>query len=97
MNADDRAAVTGQGTRVAARLARHSAATSAEPGCRFVALRGAGHPGSFVLCERHESREAPEPHLASPHCKGIAAGRIRPPLRGRTGEPYEIIQPGGDR
>jgi (4S)-4-hydroxy-5-phosphonooxypentane-2,3-dione isomerase len=85
-------ASSGQGDRVAALLARHTAATRAEPGCRaFVALRSTEDPDSFILYERYESREAFEAHVASPHYEGIAVAQIRPLLSERTVEFCQVI------
>ena len=82
----------GQGDQVAALLARHTAATRAEPGCRdFVSLRGAEDPDSFILYECYESRAAYEAHTASAHYQGIAVARIRPLLRERTVEFCQVI------
>src|SRR5205823_9313941 len=56
-------AMTGRGDEVAALLARHTAATRAEPGnLDFVALRGTEDPDSFVLYERYESADAFKAH-----------------------------------
>ncbi|MGH3187603.1 MAG: putative quinol monooxygenase [Streptosporangiaceae bacterium] len=88
-------AYPGQGDQVAALLARHTAATRAEPGCRdFVALRGAADPDSFILYERYESREAFEAHVASPHYEGIAVAQIRPLLSERIVEFCQVIAAG---
>src|SRR2546421_13089719 len=71
----------GKGDEVAALLARHTAATRAEPGCRdFVALRGAEDPGSFVLYERYDHEDAFQAHQASRHFENIPAAQIRPTL-----------------
>jgi len=83
----------GQGDQVAALLARHTAATRTEPGCRdFVALRSAADPDSFVLYERYQSREAFDAHVASPHYEGIAVAQIRPLLSDRTVEFCQVIE-----
>jgi quinol monooxygenase YgiN len=87
-------AAPGNGDEVAALLARHSAATQAEPGCRaFTALRLEASPDSFVLCERYASREAFDAHVASPHYQNIAVARIRPLLSDRTVEFCQVIEP----
>ncbi len=87
-------AEAGKGDEVAALLARHTAATRAEPGCiDFVALRSTENPDSFVLYERYESREAFDAHTASPHYEGIAVARIRPLLRDRAVEFCQVILP----
>ena len=88
-------AMEGKGDEVAALLARHTAATRAEPGCRdFVALRGTEDPDSFVLYERYESEEAFKAHQASPHFEGIAVAQIRPLLAERRFEICQGVQPG---
>jgi quinol monooxygenase YgiN len=89
-------ALAGMGDEVAALLARHTAATRAEPGCRdFVALRGREDPDSFVLYERYASADAFEAHQASPHFEGIAVAQIRPLLKDRTLQFCQLIEPSG--
>ena len=86
----------GRGNEVAALLARHTAATRAEPGCRdFVALRSSEDPDSFVLYERYASAEAFEAHQASPHFEGIAVAQIRPLLSERTLRFCQVVEPEG--
>jgi quinol monooxygenase YgiN len=90
-------AMAGKGDEVAALLARHTAATRAEPGCReFVALRSAEDPDAFVLHERYDDRAAFESHTASPHYEGIAVAQIRPLLADRTVEFCQVIEPSSD-
>jgi quinol monooxygenase YgiN len=90
-------AKTGMGDEVAALLARHTAATRAEPGCYdFVALRSSEDPDSFVLYERYESEEAFKAHQSSPHFEGIAVAQIRPLLSERTLRFCQVIAPDGD-
>ena len=90
-------AKTGMGDEVAALLARHTAATRAEPGCRdFVALRGTEDPDSFVLYERYASADAFKAHQASPHFEGIAVAQIRPLLAERTLQFCQVVEPAGD-
>ena len=87
----------GKGDEVAALLARHTAATRAEPGCRdFVALRGSEDPDSFVLYERYDDEDAFKAHQASPHFEGIAVAQIRPLLAERTLRFCQVIEPDGD-
>ena len=87
----------GRGNEVAALLARHTAATRAEPGCHdFVALRSSEDPDAFVLYERYASAEAFEAHQASPHFEGIAVAQIRPLLSERTLRFCQVVQPDGD-
>ena len=87
----------GRGNEVAALLAKHTAATRAEPGCRdFVALRGAEDPDSFVLYERYDDEDAFKAHQASPHFEGIAVAQIRPLLAERTLRFCQVIEPDGD-
>ena len=84
----------GMGDEVAALLARHSAATRAEPGnLDFVALRGTEDPDSFVLYERYSSADAFKAHQASPHFEGIAVAQIRPLLADRRLEVRQVVQP----
>jgi quinol monooxygenase YgiN len=90
-------ALAGRGDEVAALLARHTAATRAEPGnLDFVALRGTEDPDSFVLYERYESADAFKAHQASPHFEGIAVAQIRPLLAERRLEIRRVVQPDGD-
>ena len=87
----------GRGDEVAALLARHAAATRAEPGnLDFVALRGTEDPDSFVLYERYADSDAFEAHTASPHYEGIAVAQIRPLLSNRTVDFCQVIAPDGD-
>jgi quinol monooxygenase YgiN len=87
-------ALPGKGDQVAGLLARHTAATRAEPGCLdFVALRGTEDPDSFVLYERYDSAGAFKAHQASPHFEGIAVAQIRPLLAERKLEYRQVIEP----
>jgi quinol monooxygenase YgiN len=87
-------AMAGQGDEVAALLAAHAAATRAEPGnLEFVALRSTGDPDAFVLYERYTGQAAFEAHTASPHYEGIAVAQIRPLLKDRTVEFYQVVEP----
>jgi quinol monooxygenase YgiN len=87
----------GRGDEVAALLARHAAATQAEPGnLDFVALRSFEDPDAFVLYERYADSYAFEAHTASPHYEGIAVAQIRPLLADRTVEFCQVIKPDGD-
>jgi quinol monooxygenase YgiN len=87
-------AKTGMGDEVAALLARHTAATRAEPGnLDFVALRGTEDPDSFVLYERYSSADAFKAHQASPHFEGIAVAQIRPLLAERTLRFCQVVEP----
>jgi quinol monooxygenase YgiN len=89
-------AMAGRGDEVAALLARHTAATRAEPGCvDFVALRSTADPDAFVLYERYTDREAFAAHQASPHFEGIAVAQIRPLLSDRTVEFCQVVEPYG--
>ena len=89
-------ALPGKGDQVAGLLARHTAATRTEPGCRdFVALRGTEDPDSFVLYERYESADTFKAHQASPHFEGIAVAQIRPLLAERRLEVRRVVQPDG--
>jgi len=87
----------GMGDEVAALLARHTAATRAEPGnLDFVALRGTEDRDSFVLYERYAGAGAFEAHTASPHYEGIAVAQIRPLLAERTLQFCQVVEPSGD-
>ena len=87
----------GKGDEVAALLARHTAATRAEPGnLDFVALRGTEDPDSFVLYERYADSDAFKAHQASPHFEGIAVAQIRPLLAERRLEVRRVVQPSAD-
>ena len=86
----------GKGDEVAALLARHTAATRAEPGnLDFVALRGTEDPDSFMLYERYADSDAFEAHTASPHYEGIAVAQIRPLLSNRTVDFCQVVRPDG--
>ena len=86
----------GRGNEVAALLARHTAATRAEPGnLDFTALRSTEDPDAFVLYERYESEEAFKAHQASPHFEGIAVAQIRPLLAERTLRFCQVVEPCG--
>ena len=88
-------AMTGCGDQVAALLARHAAATQAEPGnLDFVALRSFEDTDTFVLYERYANAEAFEAHTSSPHYEGIAVAQIRPLLSNRTVEFCQVVEPG---
>jgi quinol monooxygenase YgiN len=87
----------GMGDEVAALLARHAAATRAEPGnLDFVALRSVEDPDAFVLYERYADSDAFEAHTASPHYEGIAVAQIRPLLAERTLRFCQVIEPSAD-
>ena len=87
-------AMAGCGDTVAALLARHAAATRAEPGnLDFVALRSTEDPDAFGLYERSRDRGALEAHTTSPHYEGIAVAQIRPLLTDRTLEFCQVITP----
>jgi len=89
-------ATKGRGDEVATLLARHAAATQAEPGnLDFVALRSFEDLDAFVLYERYADSDAFEAHTASPHYEGIAVAQIRPLLKDRTVEFCQVIEPDG--
>ena len=89
-------AMAGRGDEVATLLARHTAATRAEPGnLDFVALRSTEDPDAFVLYERYTDQAAFEAHTASPHYEGIAVAQIRPLLKDRTVEFCQVVTPDG--
>ena len=89
-------AMKGKGDQVAALLARHAAATQAEPGnLDFVALRSFEDTDTFVLYERYADSDAFEAHTSSPHYEGIAVAQIRPLLSDRTVEFCQVIAPDG--
>jgi len=89
-------ATAGKGDEVAALLARHTAATRAEPGnLDFVALRSSEDPDAFVLYERYSNADAFEAHQASPHFEGIAVAQIRPLLAERTLRFCQVVEPDG--
>ena len=90
----DYQAMEGKGDEVAALLARHMAASRAEPGnLDFVALRSNDDPDAFVLYERYVNQEAFEAHQASPHFTGIAVAQIRPLLAERTLRFCQVVEP----
>jgi len=86
----------GEGGAVAATLARHSAATRAEPGCaQFVAYRAREDGDEFVLYEQYEDEAAFEAHRASPHFRSYVLETIVPLLVERTWQVLEEV-PGAD-
>jgi len=89
-------AMKGKGDQVAALLARHAAATQAEPGnLDFVALRSFEDTDKFVLYERYADSDAFEAHTSSPHYEGIAVAQIRPLLSDRTVDFCQVITSDG--
>jgi quinol monooxygenase YgiN len=69
------------GDLVAAVLARHPAASRAEPGhLPFEASRSIHDPGRFVLDEPCTSEDASQAHRHSPHSAQNADHAIVPPL-----------------
>ena len=61
-------AAAGAADAVRELLARHAAASRAEPGClQFDAHQGIDNPDEFALVERHESPAAFAEHRRTPH------------------------------
>ena len=61
-------AAAGAADAVRELLARHAAASRAEPGClQFDAHQGIDNPGEFALVERYESQAAFAEHRRRPH------------------------------
>jgi quinol monooxygenase YgiN len=82
----------GAGDTVAAILAKHVAATRAEPGCtQFDACRSRENPDEFVLYEKYVNEEAFGSHRKSPHFASYIEGQVVPLLDERTWERYEEV------
>lgn len=61
-------AAAGAADAVRELLARHAAASRAEPGClQFDARQGIDNPDEFALVERYESQAAFAEHRRTPH------------------------------
>lgn len=86
----------GAGDRVAEVLARHVAATRAEPGCvQFEASRSREDPDEFVLFEKYVDEAAFEAHRVSTHFATYILGQVVPMLTERTWHRYDEVAPSG--
>ncbi len=86
----------GQGDAVAAVLARHVAASRAEPGClQFVAERSQDDGDHFVLYERYVDEAAFDAHRDSPHFQRNVVETIAPLLAERAWARYDEVVPQG--
>ncbi len=84
----------GQGGAVAGTLARHTAATRAEPGClRFSAHRSQSDPDQFVLFEQYADENAFLAHRQTEHFLRYVEGVIVPLLIERDWQRYDDIAP----
>ena len=87
---------SGQGAEIAAVLARHVAATRAEPGCvTFSAYQDPDDPDHFALYEQYIDEAAFHAHRQSPHFAEYVEGQIAPLLERRRWSRYEEIAPSG--
>jgi quinol monooxygenase YgiN len=88
---------SGEGDRVAGVLAKHVAATRAEPGCiQFVAYRSSEDADRFLLYEQYVDEAAFEAHRASPHFRLYIQETIIPLLLERRVARYEEVEPDPD-
>jgi quinol monooxygenase YgiN len=86
-------AQSGEGDRIAIVLAKHVAATRAEPGClQFVAYRSAEDADRFLLYEQYVDDAAFEAHRASPHFRLYIQETIIPLLQERRVARYEEVE-----
>jgi quinol monooxygenase YgiN len=87
-------AAPGQAETVRAILRELAAASQREPGCLgFTVLESAGQPGSFVLVEWYEGRQAQADHLASGHFRALVLERAVPLLASRDVQEYRVLVP----
>jgi quinol monooxygenase YgiN len=88
-------AEAGKGDEVAAALARHVAATRAEPGCvSFIAYRDPDDPDHFALYEQYTDENAFQAHRQTAHFAGYVEGQIAPLLQDRSWHRYQEIMAG---
>jgi quinol monooxygenase YgiN len=86
-------AQAGAADRIAAVLAKHVAATRAEPGCvQFVAYRSSEDADRFLLYEQYDDEAAFEAHRASPHFRLYIQETIIPLLLERRVARYEEVE-----
>ena len=84
----------GSGDAVAETLARHVAATRAEPGCvAFDALRSLESADVFVLHEVYVDEAAFLAHRETPHFRAYVEETIVPMLEERRWERFELLEP----
>jgi quinol monooxygenase YgiN len=82
----------GTGDEVAKVLARHVAATRAEPGCiSFIAYRDPDDSHHFALYERYADENAFQEHRRSAHFVAYIEGQIVPLLVDRRWRRYQEI------
>jgi quinol monooxygenase YgiN len=83
----------GKGDEVASVLARHRAATVAEPACRaFFVNRSQDDGERFVLYEQYDDEAAFQAHRGSPHFKRYIEGRVVPLLAERSWERFAVVE-----
>ena len=71
-------------------LARHAAASPAEPGClQFGAHQGIDNPDEFALAERYESQAAFAGHRRTPHFRRNVETELVALLTGRSWTVFE--------
>jgi quinol monooxygenase YgiN len=84
----------GRGDEVARVLARHAAASSAEPGClAFEVERSLEDRDNFVLHEVYVDEQAFQSHRESSHFRENVVQVVVPLLAQRTFQRYERVEP----
>jgi quinol monooxygenase YgiN len=84
----------GKSDEVAAILARHVAATRAEPGCvQFVANRSGKDPDRFVLFEQYVDEASFDAHRTSSHFARYIENGVVPLLEERAWDRYMPVEP----
>jgi quinol monooxygenase YgiN len=84
----------GRGDQVAAVLARHAAASSAEQGClAFDVERSLEDRDHFVLHEVYTDEQAFQSHRGTPHFRDNIEQIVVPLLAERTFGRYERVEP----
>jgi quinol monooxygenase YgiN len=82
----------GRGDEVATILARHVAATRAEPGCvNFTAYRDPADPDHFALHEEYTDENAFQAHRKTPHFVACVEEQIVPLLLDRSWRRYHEV------
>jgi quinol monooxygenase YgiN len=87
-------ATPGKGDEVEAILARHVAATRAEPGCvTFLASRSEDDPDRFLLYEQYVDESAFQAHRESPHFARNIVDGVVPLLAERVWSRHHAVEP----
>ena len=86
----------GHGDEVARVLARHAAASAAEPGClAFDVARSIEDRDHFVLREEYTDEQAFQSHRESAHFRDNIQQIVLPLLKERAFQRYERVEPSG--